>query len=146
MGDSVIFPRFCVSFTEEIHSRTILRLHPAKIDFENVPECHPMAIVFAVSVSRLRMRRRALSLPVAVSKNSLSINSSQCRGFFMDSSGSVHLKFASYSVRASVANVWSIEQADGTHMISRSKELSIRGDISTTVDYISVDCLNLKTL
>lgn len=106
-----------------------------KIDFENVPRVPPNGHCIAVRITA--ENAEAGFKPTSGGIQELNFRSTpHVWGYFsMDSSGSVH-EFADSQFGHLFANGTDREQAR-RNMVLGLKELSIRGDISTTVDYIS---------
>ncbi|GMI39491.1 hypothetical protein TeGR_g6007, partial [Tetraparma gracilis] len=105
------------------------------IDFENTPKIAPNGHCLAVRITA--ENAEAGFKPTSGSIQELNFRSTpDVWGYFsMDSSGNVH-EFADSQFGHLFANGIDREQAR-KNMIMALKELSIRGDISTTVDYIS---------
>ncbi|GKY92813.1 hypothetical protein MPSEU_000250900 [Mayamaea pseudoterrestris] len=112
-----------------------LNLSSAKIDFEKTPRVPPNGHCIAVRITA--ENAEAGFKPTSGCLQELNFRSTpNVWGYFsMDSSGSVH-EFADSQFGHLFASGADREQAR-RNMVLGLKELSIRGDISTTVDYIS---------
>lgn len=107
----------------------------SKIDFESTPRVSAHGHCLAVRITA--ENAEAGFKPTSGGIQELNFRSTpNVWGYFsMDSSGSIH-EFADSQFGHLFANGADREQAR-RHMVLALKELSIRGDISTTVDYIS---------
>lgn len=123
----------------EIYGRNRFEDNPkdesAKIDFDNTPRVPPNGHCIAVRITA--ENAEAGFKPTSGGIQELNFRSTpNVWGYFsMDSSGSIH-EFADSQFGHLFANGPDREQAR-RNMVLALKELSIRGDISTTVDYIS---------
>lgn len=106
-----------------------------KIDFDNTPRVPPNGHCIAVRITA--ENAEAGFKPTSGGIQELNFRSTpNVWGYFsMDSSGSIH-EFADSQFGHLFANGPDREQAR-RNMVLALKELSIRGDISTTIDYIS---------
>jgi acetyl-CoA carboxylase/biotin carboxylase 1 len=107
----------------------------SRIDFDNVPRVPPNGHCIAVRITA--ENAEAGFKPTSGGIQEINFRSTpNVWGYFsMDSSGSIH-EFADSQFGHLFANGPDREQAR-RNMVLALKELSIRGDISTTVDYIS---------
>jgi acetyl-CoA carboxylase / biotin carboxylase 1 len=132
-------PLYNIPEIREIYGRNRFDDNPkdasAKIDFDNVTRVPPNGHCIAVRITA--ENAEAGFKPTSGGIQELNFRSTpNVWGYFsMDSSGSIH-EFADSQFGHLFANGPDREQAR-RNMVLALKELSIRGDISTTVDYIS---------
>jgi acetyl-CoA carboxylase/biotin carboxylase 1 len=132
-------PLYNIPEIRELYGRNPFEDDPqaasTKIDFENVPRVPPNGHCIAVRITA--ENAEAGFKPTSGGIQELNFRSTpNVWGYFsMDSSGSIH-EFADSQFGHLFANGPDREQAR-RNMVLALKELSIRGDISTTVDYIS---------
>jgi acetyl-CoA carboxylase/biotin carboxylase 1 len=132
-------PLYNIPEIRELYGRNRFEDDPAaessKIDFDNGPRIKPNGHCIAVRITA--ENAEAGFKPTSGGIQELNFRSTpNVWGYFsMDSSGSIH-EFADSQFGHLFANGPDREQAR-RNMVLALKELSIRGDISTTVDYIS---------
>jgi acetyl-CoA carboxylase / biotin carboxylase 1 len=132
-------PLYNIPEIRELYGRNRFEDHPqdesAKIDFDKVQRVSPNGHCIAVRITA--ENAEAGFKPTSGGIQELNFRSTpNVWGYFsMDSSGSIH-EFADSQFGHLFASGTDREQAR-RNMVLALKELSIRGDISTTVDYIS---------
>jgi len=130
-------PLYNIPQIRELYGRDRFESNPdnAIIDFDNATRNDPQGHCIAVRITAENAEAGFKPTSGGIQELNFRSTSSVWGYFSMDSSGSIH-EFADSQFGHLFASGKDREEAR-RNMVSALKELSIRGDISTTIDYIS---------